>query len=242
MARLSHSWRQRVFSVIMFGCVLFVVLTLVAMPFYPGGTSADHTASGYSFFSNFFSDLGLTETRTGHPNTVSAILFFTAMVMGGAGLVLFFMAFPQFFTKSKSGRLLSRIGSIFGVISAVCFIGIGFTPANLYKEAHMAFVMWAFQILPLAVILYAVAILREPDYPNRYGFVFVAFAVLLVLYVALIITGPARDSPEGLMIQVTGQKAIVYAIIISIFIQAYGARKLIQGGQRRTTSASGAPT
>ena len=232
MTRSFHSWRQRVFSVIMFGSVLFVVLTLVAMPFYAGGTSADPTASGYSFFSNFFSELGLTVTRTGQPNTVSAILFFTAMVMAGSGLVLFFMAFPQFFAQSKSGRLLSRIGSVFGVISAVCFIGVGFTPANLYIEAHLAFVMWAFQILPLAVILYAVAILREPGYPNRYGFVFVAFAALLVLYVALIITGPDRDTSEGLMIQVIGQKAIVYAIIISIFVQAHGARKMIQeGGQ-----------
>jgi len=216
----------------MFGCVLFVVLTFVAMPFYAGGTSADPTASGYSFFTNFFSELGLTETRTGQPNTVSAILFFTAIIVAGSGLVLFFMAFLQFFTQSKSGRLLSRVGSIFGVISAVCFIGVGFTPANLYIEAHVAFVMWAFQILPLAVILYAVAILREPSYPNRYGFVFVAFAALLVLYVALIITGPGGDSPEGLMIQVIGQKAIVYAIISSIFIQAHGARKVIQEEER----------
>ena len=230
MARSSHPWQQRVFSVIMFGCVLFVVLTFAAMPFYPGGTFADPTASGYSFFTNFFSELGLTRTRTGQPNTVSAILFFTAMVLGGTGLGLFFIAFPQFFTKSRSGRLLSRIGSIFGVISALCFIGIGFTPANLYIKAHMAFVMWAFRILPLAVILYAVAILREPGYPNRYGFVFVAFAILLVLYVALITAGPGRDTPEGLMIQVTGQKVIVYAIIISMFIQARGAREILQGG------------
>ena len=153
-------------------------------------------------FTNFFSELGLTVTRAGQPNTVSAILFFTAMVMGGAGLVLFFIAFPQFFTKSKSGRLLSRIGPVFGVISAVCFIGVGFTPANLYIEAYLAFVMWAFQILPLAVILYAAAILREPGYPNRYGFVFVAFAVLLALYVVLIATGPDQvaAAPELLTV------------------------------------------
>jgi hypothetical protein len=55
--------------------------------------------------------------------------------------------------------------------------------------------------------------------------------VLLVLYVVLITAGPDPDtSSEGLMIQVTGQKAIVYAIIVSVLIQSYGARKLIQEG------------
>ena len=67
---------------------------------------------------------------------------------------------------------------------------------------------------------------REPDYPNRFGSVFVGFAVLLVSYVLLLIAGPAYDSPEGIMVQAIGQKTIVYASVISIFIQAYGAKKL----------------
>ncbi len=229
MARLSHSWRQRVFSLMMFGCVLFVVFTVVAMLFYPGGTFTDPAASGYSFFTNFFSELGLTKTRTGQPNTISAILFVSALTMAGVGLALFFIAFPPFFARSQSGRLLSSIGSVFGVISAICFIGLASRPANLYLEAHMAFVMWAFRTFPIAVILYAVAILREPDYPNRYGFALVVFTTLLVLYLVLLTIGPGPDSPEGLLIQVVGQRIIVYAMIISMFIQAYGARKLLQG-------------
>ncbi|UCC65565.1 MAG: hypothetical protein JSV36_11180 [Anaerolineae bacterium] len=88
--------------------------------------------------------------------------------------------------------------------------------------------MWAFRTFAVAVIYYTVAIFRERNYANRFGFVFVAFGVLLVLYLFLLTVGPAYDSPDGLMIQATGQKVIVYAMIVSMFIQAFGASQITQ--------------
>jgi len=220
--------RWQVFSLVMTGCALFVVLTAVAMWFYPGGTYADPSASRYSFSTNFFSELGLTVTRSGEPNTVSAILWFLAMSLAGAGLVLFFVSFRQFFTGSRWGRILSGLGSAVGVVSGICFVGVAFTPANVFLGAHVRFVLWAFQTFPLAAILYAMAVLSEPAYPKRYGWMFLGFAVLLVLYIMLLMTGPGQDSRQGLMIQAVGQKVIVYASIITIFIQAQGAKRIAQ--------------
>ncbi len=220
------SWRQRVFALVTIGSVLFVVLTVVAMLFYPGSTVTDHTTVGYSFSTNYFSDLGLTRTYAEQPNTLSAILFITALALGGAGIALFFLAFRQFFDGSRPGKLVSGIGSFFGAISGICFMGVAFTPANLYLIAHLIFVLCAFGTFAIAVICYTVAIFCEPNYPNRFGFVFVAFAVLLVIYIFLLIIGPPYDSPEGNMIQAIGQKIIVYASVISIFIQANGANKI----------------
>jgi hypothetical membrane protein len=226
MARQSRFWRQGVFSLTMVGCALFVVLTVVAMLFYAGGTLIDPTTTGYSFTTNYFSDLGLTWSHARVPNTVSAILFVTALTMAGGGLILFFLAFPQFFTRSRSGRVLSAIGSASGVIAGLCFIGVALTPANLVLETHLAVMMWAFRTFTVAVICYTIAIFREPDYPNRFGYVFVAFAALLVAYVLLLIAGPPYDSPDGIMVQAIGQKVIVYASVTSIFIQAYVAKRI----------------
>jgi hypothetical membrane protein len=181
MEHRSRFWRQGVFSLTMLGCILFVVLTVVAMLFYPGGTLTDPTTSGYSFVTNYFSDLGLTWTHARLPNTVSAILFITALTMAGGGLILFFLAFPRFFTGSRSGKLFSALGSTFGVIAGICFVGVAFTPANLYLGTHIAVMMWAFRTFAVAVICYTIAILRGPDYPSRFGFVFIVLAVLLVL-------------------------------------------------------------
>jgi hypothetical protein len=226
MTSQARAVRWQPFSLVMIGCALFVVLTAVAMFFYPGGTYADPSASRYSFFTNFFSELGLTVTRRGEPNTISAILWFVAMAMAGAGLVLFFIAFRQFFSGSRQGSVLSGLGSVVGVFSGICFVGVAFTPADVFLGAHVRFVLWAFQAFPLAAILYAVAILREPAYPKRYAWAFLGFGALLGLYVVLLMTGPGQNTRQGLMIQATGQKVIVYASIVSIFIQAHGAKRI----------------
>lgn len=228
MMRHYRLRRQQVFLWAAVACVQFVVLTLLAMLFYPGGTAIDPATSGYSFFHNFFSELGLTETYGGQPNTLSAILFVVAMTLAGGGLALFFVAFPQFFARSLTGRLFSGLGSLCGVLSGLCFIGVALTPANLFLEAHVWFVLWAFRLFALAVIPYIAAIFGERGYPNRYALVFVGFAALLIGYLALMTRGPSPDTAEGRLIQVIGQKVIGYASILSLFVQAQGARQMLQ--------------
>jgi hypothetical protein len=222
---MTGSWRRSAFSLVAVGCVQFVILTVVAMWFYPGGTIADPTTRGYSFFTNFFSELGLTRTHSGGPNTISFILFFVALTLAGAGLALFFVVFRSFFVQPGATRVLSAVGSVFGVVSGICFIGVACTPANLSPVLHGQFVVWAFRAFPVAVSLYAIAILLHGSYPKRFAAVFIVFAVLLVLYLVLIMRGPGLATPQGLTVQATGQKAIVYASIVTILIQSLGARR-----------------
>jgi hypothetical protein len=230
MMRSSDFWRKQVFTLVSIGAILFVLLTAAAMLLYPGGTVTDPVSRGYSFFMNFFSELGFVRSHTGGPKVASSVLFMSALTMAGAGLALFFIAFPQFFRRTPSGRMLSLIGSLFGVISGVCFIGIAFAPADLYRQAHIQFTLWAFRAFPVAALFYSIAIWREPAYPRRFAAVFLVFGILLVLYIFLIALGPGMSTPQGVMIQATGQKIIVYASILSILVQAVGARKIAQEG------------
>ena len=226
MTPFTSFWRKHGFTLTIITCLQFVVLTIVAMAFYPGGSlSATNTGSGYSFFRNFFSELGLTHVR-GQSNAISAGLFFTALTLAGAGLVFFFAAYPQFFNRKGAGKTLSWIGSSLGMVAGICFIGVAFTPADLYITAHGNFVMWAFRSFMLAAIIYSIVMFREHNYPRLYAYVFVTFAVLLVLYVLLITFGPSARTPAGLVVQVTGQKVIVYACILSVLILAWGAKKV----------------
>jgi hypothetical protein len=207
-------------------CVIFVLLTALAMLVYRGGTKADHSMPGSSFLENFFSDLGRTEAWSGAGNAVSSALFIVALSLAGAMLAMFFVAFTQFFGQTLWTKLFSRLGAVAGVASGVCFVGIAATPANLHGWAHGVFVDWAFRTFLLAVVLYTVAILAQRDYPRRLALVFALFAILLAAYVVLITIGPSTDTASGLKIQVTGQKIIVYAAIIAIFIQAWAALRL----------------
>ena len=204
----------------MVGCIQFVLLTFIAMLFYPGGTHDNPAATGYSFFNNFFSDLGLTVSPSGETSTVSFFLFRLSLSLAGLAIILFFLTSPALF-KNTPGRIPSLLGSIVGVFSGFSYIGIAFTPADLHLEWHGNFVLLAFSSFLLVVILYTIAIFLNKDYPNRYAYVYLVFAVLLAAYLWLLFEGP-----NDIRVQATGQKVIVYAEIIYMFIQVYGARKI----------------
>jgi hypothetical protein len=226
MARII-SWGKRPFQLVIWGCGQFVVLTFIAMIIYPGGTKFDPEAPGYTFFHNFFSELGFTVTRGGLVNPIAAPLFFIALTLAGLGLVFFFVVSPQFFWKTTLLKVLSILGSLSGIVSGLAYVGIAFTPANLLPAPHLQFVLLAFRAFLPAVLFYLVAIFINREYPNRYAVVYLIFAGLLAAYIMLITQGPNVDTAQGVMIQATGQKIIVYAAIITIFIQSWGASKLV---------------
>ena len=210
----------------MAGCFLFLVLTSLAMVFYPGGTRHTPGTKGYLFFENFFSELGLTRTYSGGSNSVSFFLFTAALALAGLALALYFIISPSLFWDSRITRVLSLFGTFFGILSGLSFIGVAFTPANLYLVPHRLFVRLAFTTFFVGVVFYALAILLNRSYPNLYALVNITFGALLGAYIWLLFFGPSTNTPSGLMIQVAGQKIIAYAAIISVFIQAYGSRSM----------------
>ena len=206
---------------------MFVVLTLIAMLTYAGGTVDNHAARGYSFTHNFLSNLGMLTALSGEPNWVSAVLFFISLAAAGVFLMIFFTLFRRFFQASRLQKVLSLIGSILGVLAGISFIGIAFAPADIARPAHMQFVLWAFRLFPLAVLCYVPVMFMDKRYPKVYAWVFAVFCLMLIGYYLLITNGPSFDSPEGLVIQVVGQKVIAYVSILSIGIQSMGAYRYL---------------
>ncbi|MFC1922997.1 hypothetical protein ACFLY4_06880 [Chloroflexota bacterium] len=232
--------KYKLFSFIMAACFLFLVLTSLAMVYYPGGTRSTPETKGYLFFENFFSELGLSRTYTGGPNNVSFLLFTAALALAGLALTLYFIISPSLFWDSRITRVLSLFGTFFGIISGLSFIGVAFTPADLYLEPHQLFVQLAFTTFFVAVVFYALAILLNRSYPNLYALVNITFGALLGAYIWLLFFGPSTNTSSGLVIQVAGQKIIAYAAIISVLIQAYGSRSMvvIQSEEKRTEKLS----
>jgi hypothetical protein len=224
----SSFWKKQVYLFVFIGCGLFVLLTIAAMLTYPGGTFTDETTVGYNFFLNFFSDLGRVTAPNGQPNTVSMILFLIALTIVGIGIVLFNIAFRGFFKSDKTGSWVSLVGTIVGIASGLCFIGIAFAPYDLFFDIHYQLVFWAFRTFLVAVGIYAYVIFRQDYYPRRYGWIFIVFTLFLAGYIGLLEFGPEANTPSGLIIQATGQKIIVYVSIISVMAQSWVAYKFCQ--------------
>lgn len=214
---------HRAFGLVAVACVFFVLGTLAAMAIYPGGSVADPTSRGYSFFDNFFSDLGQTRTLSGASNLVCMALFATALTVVALGLGLFFVELARLYSERAAVRW-ARVAAFFGIVTGICFLGVAATPWNLYLAAHNVFVHWTFRLLLAAAVASIAAILLETGFPRRFASVFGAFAVVLLAYVFLLVLGPKPSTPEGARVQVVGQKIIAYASILAVLAQAIGLR------------------
>lgn len=213
------------FDFVLLVCCAFVFLTMGAMALYPGGTAVNSSTSGYHFFENFFSDLGRTVARDNEPNPLGSSLFFVALSSAGVALALFFVAFARFFWGELPQRVATTAGVLFGLLSALNFLGIAFYRANIHPRQHVHYVYGAFKCFPLAVLCFAIAMLLGRSYPKRDAWIFVVFFAILLAYLILIIKGPSPESNQGLMIQAIGQKIVVYSSLLCVSAQSLLARR-----------------
>lgn len=220
------NWREFAFIFIIIASILWFILTFLAMLFYAGGTYVNPNSPGYDFFSNFNSDLGRTVAHSGRPNTISFVIFTINHVLLCVSLILFWIAVYHFFIEDGIKKWMSLVATILGIFVGIGFLGIVFTPADLYLEPHRIFNRISFSALLIVVILYAIAIYLNEDYPNRYSYVHIIYIIIVAIYLLLLFTGPSITTAEGLRIQATSQKILLFCGVLDILIQGYGAWKL----------------
>ncbi len=212
---------RRTFDLVLTGCGLLIILAIIAMFFYPGGTMVDDSTISYSFSHNFFSELGFLNAHSHQPGLGILVHFCTIYGRSWAGGL--FPGISRFFQTEQISRWLAALGSLFGLLSSGCFIGIALTPADIYLDLRKKFALWAFRLFPAAVLFYTIAMFRVGS-PCPYSCVFVVFFGLLTAYILLLELGPKIETYNGMVIQAVGQKIIAYASIASIMLQAFSAR------------------
>ncbi len=225
---LIKDWRKLAFVLNMAGCAQFILFTFIGMLFYAGGTYDNPTTPGYSFFMNFFSDIGRTVAHSGQPNLIAFLFFSIAFFLVGLLLIPSFLAYPSFFKTNKILKWICILGSAIGLFTSFCFTGITFAPSDINVAAHIWFVYGGFVSGFFVSMLYTFTIFFSKSYPKRYGINFLVFTIILALYIILMFTGPEGSTTEGLIIQVTGQKIVLYSFAICLFIHGYGAWKQIK--------------
>lgn len=220
------TWQQRFYHIGIFGAIQFILLTLLAMLVYPGGTLHEPYLEYYSFLYNFFSDLGRTQTFNGTSNWITHLIFKTALTVGGICLLLFFIALPSLFKRPIS-KILALTTMLLGIIASLSYIGIGHVPLNVNYWGHRYFVRVGFLAFLSMTFFYTLAILSERQYPNRYALAMVVFAIILVIQILIMFFATnAWYSNEALYRQAVAQKVVVYAEILCMLYQANGALKI----------------
>ena len=138
--------------------IFFVIFQVLGMVLYPGGTIHDLSTNGYSFTSNFFSDMGAYQARNGDPNYLSMIFFSISLILVGGTFVLYYLVLPKIFGNNNRNYYLSWIGTIFAFGGSICLIGTGLTPTDLVFESHIFFANNIFHSFLVTSFFYCIVI------------------------------------------------------------------------------------
>jgi len=226
LLKLIKNWKLFASLFIIFGPAQYIILTAVAMLFYAGGTMIDPLSPGYHFWGNFFSDLGRVIALSGAPNVVSFTIFTISASVLSISFIPFAFVISSYFKRDKKQYLVARIGSFICLTSIIFLIATILTPWDVFDKTHLMFAN-LFNINGiLGVVFFTIAVLYNKDYPNLYGFVYIALLIIAVISSIVLINIPKSITLDGLIIQASMQKFSQYSFLLCFLIQGFGAWKL----------------
>jgi hypothetical protein len=214
-------------SLLLVAAGLFVTLTTVAMLAYPGGARYRFHSTHYLFFDNFLSDLGATETLTGHRNTASRILFVIALMGLGLALAWFAPTWRTLDGRRNAATMAGRVAQLLAVLAGAGLVGIALTPWDRALDTHEVLVRATLGLIS-AYIACLTVVLAQNGWPRRWALIDVAYLALLGAYIMSTFVGPDLDTLDGVRFQVTAQKVVVYASILALALQAIIVRTAVR--------------
>ena len=210
---MALSWKRLSAFLGILGGIIFVIVTFIAMLTYPGG---------YSFFDNYFSELGLTVTN-GTPSLLNYALFIVACSSAALCLIPFLLAMQTVFTETKSLTALSWTGTIFGIAAAPNLAFLAIFAANIQIGLHGLTTLLFFFLITLGILVYSIAILLKKEYPNLYAIIGLAVVVICFLLIGAFFVPAIEFFGSALW-----QKVSVYALILWSAFQGYYLLKIFQ--------------
>ena len=206
--------------------LFFILLQLLGMKVYPGGTMYDASTQGYSFSKNFFSDMGAYAARNGEPNYFSMILFAMSLTIVGITFISYYLLLPRLMGRDRINFILAWAGTLFAIGGSVCMIGTGFTPSDVVFAPHVFFANNIFYCFLVTALLYTIVIFRSDGLRKRYAIGYALFFLSIFIYVMILQYGPSVNSGESALIfQVLSQKVIVIVFCFSVVHQTFGFSK-----------------
>lgn len=214
-------------KLLIFTGFFFVVILGFAMMAYPGGSYNDRASIHYNFFENFLSDLGATMTISGKQNTVSNILFITALGSVGIVLIYFSKIWRAMGTEVHRMSVIGYLSKFSLILSGLSFIGIAFTPWNKYFEYHVMFVKSAFCFLLAWTLLIIILQAGNPKMRNLMVSN-ILYSIILGIYVYFLYNGPKAGTEEGNTFQAIAQKIIFVVSVANLITQAMGIKRFLR--------------
>ena len=202
---------------------IFILLQIVGMIVYPGGTLHDVSTEGYSFTNNFFSDMGTYAARNGDPNYLSMVIFALSLTIVGITFSFYYLVLPNILGEDRLNYILAIIGTVFAIGGSICMRGTGLTPSDIVHGPHVFFANNIFHCFLITAFVYTIVIFRSEILKKRYSIGYGLFFISIFAYVGILQYGPPATAGESeLVFQVVSQKMIVGVFCFSVLHQTFG--------------------
>lgn len=203
---------------------------------FPGGSVNDRGSVHYNFFENSISDLGATMTISGKQNTISNILFITAFGSLGIILIYFSMIWRAMDTDVHKLSIVGYISKVCLIFSGLSFIGIAFSPVNIFYENHILLLKSAFCFL-LAWTLLMIILQAGNQKIRKLLISNIIYALILGYYLYQLFYGADAVIKEINEYQAVSQKIILFVTIVNLIIQAAGINRFLRIADFRKSGA-----
>ncbi len=216
--------------------ILFIVFIGISMTLYPGGNIVDRSSIHYNFSLNYFSDLGQTSTQSGKQNTASDVLFIIAMGISGLVLIYFSRIWRAMDIDIHERMFLGVISKIFLIICGLCFIGMAFTPWNLYFENHVLFFKTAMTCIFGWTLM--TLILQMKNEKIKSLIILNSFLLIVIgAYDYVLLTGSDFGTNRNVEFNAVAQKIVMLLFIFNMMFQSIGIHGFLRRADFRRSGA-----
>lgn len=207
--------------------IIFIVFIGLSMTVYPGGNLVDRSSVHYNFTLNYFSDLGQTFTHSGKQNTASDVLFIIAMGIAGLVLVYYSRIWRGIDIEVHERIVLGYISKIMLVVCGFCFIGMAFSPWDLYLENHILFFKTAMACMFGWTLI--ITILQARNDKLKVPFILnIIFLFLVGGYDYFLFTDNSFGSERNLEFNAVSQKVIMLFFMLNTMFQSIGINQFLR--------------
>ncbi len=201
--------------------------------YYPGGHIYDPYTTDFNFLLNPLSDLGRVQAYNGGMNVISRILYSIALTLLAINSLIYYSIIWRFFQESKLTKILSRIGSGFGILHSLAYIVLAYSPGDTRFQTHIKSIYIGSAFLIAAVLLYTIVFFVSNEFPKINTYSFLAMMIVAVAHGTAVTIGSFSGEPLFSFTRRGGNTLFIFIVTFVYFLQGIGAYYYLNKNEMR---------
>ncbi len=194
--------------------IMFLILTITSMFFYPGGNRFDYMEPGFNLLWVALSDLGREFAFNYESNAIARSIFLPGFILLGLSYIVLYTALDIFYKETKKIKWLSLIALVLGVISGTLYIFIAMTPVDVNAGLHNKFIFSAAPFKFGTLICFTIVVFIDKKLPRYISYLLLAMVIDYCLLAVAIVVGTIIGGDINWLLRTFGHTLAIFIEVI----------------------------